>query len=485
MKIDHFHPDMLIAADARAARLRYWVAPMTAMIDCITVMLIVISASLSYHLAAYGHMGDARTTLELASFIIAIFVFTNAMRGRYRLTNYLSRKGQVMDAFTVWNVTMMAFIAVGFLAKVVDNYSRAVVLLTYLVGIPVIALARSYVTKVISSASKLGRITTERVLIVGREAEVMSFVSRHQPWNMGFAIVDAAFLREAAPEADKAGDMLRLSEDLAHAQTRIRELEPDAVYIAIPWAERETIERCIDAFMNTPVSIHLTPERIMDRFENPRISRIGSMASLELTRRPLSATEVTLKRVVDFIAAGLILIAAMPVFLLVALAIKLEGKGPIFFMQRRYGFNQHEFRIYKFRTMSTSDDGETIVQARKGDVRVTRVGAILRRWNLDELPQLFNVLAGHMSLVGPRPHALAHDREYERKIGQYARRHNVKPGITGWAQVNGYRGLTDTDDKMVRRVDHDLWYIDNWSLWLDFMILVRTIFSPKSFQNAF
>jgi Undecaprenyl-phosphate glucose phosphotransferase len=485
MKIDHIGMEMVAAADARAARWRHWIGPLTAMVDAVTVLVIVLIASVAYHIAAYGHPGDSRTTLELASFISAIFVFTNAMRGRYRLTNYLSRKGQIIDAFTVWNVTMIAFIAVGFLAKVVDNYSRGVVLLTYLSGIPIIALARSAATQLISSASKLGRITSQRVLMIGREADVMSFVSRHQPWNMGFAIVDAVFLRGDAPSGNQPETEMQLRTDLAHALARVRELEPDAVYIAIPWAERETIERCIDAFMTTPVAIHLAPERIMERFESPRISRVGSMTSLELTRRPLTGLEVLLKRAFDIVTASAILIVALPVLLLIALAIKCDGAGPVLFKQRRYGFNQQPFQIYKFRTMTTADDGDVVVQARANDARVTRVGAILRRWNFDELPQLVNVIAGHMSLVGPRPHALAHDREYERKIGQYARRHNVKPGITGWAQVNGYRGLTDTDDKMVRRVDHDLWYIDNWSVWLDIAILLRTVLSRKSFQNAF
>ncbi len=167
-----------------------------------------------------------------------------------------------------------------------------------------------------------------------------------------------------------------------------------------------------------------------------------------------------------------------------ALAVRLEGGGPVFFLQRRYGFNQMPFRIIKFRTMRAMDDGDQVRQASVDDPRITRVGAWLRRWNVDELPQLINVLQGHMSLVGPRPHALAHDRAFEQKIARYARRHNVKPGITGWAQVNGLRGETDTDDKMARRIDYDLWYIDNWSFWLDVMILMRTAFSPRAFRNA-
>jgi lipopolysaccharide/colanic/teichoic acid biosynthesis glycosyltransferase len=161
-----------------------------------------------------------------------------------------------------------------------------------------------------------------------------------------------------------------------------------------------------------------------------------------------------------------------------ALLIKLDSAGPVFFLQHRYGFNQKPFRIFKFRTMRTLDDGPVVQQAKKDDPRVTRVGAWLRRWNLDELPQLFNVIKGDMSLVGPRPHALSHDREYEQRIARYARRHNVKPGITGWAQIHGFRGETDTDEKMHRRVEHDLYYIDNWSLALDLQVMIRPSFLP-------
>ena len=172
-------------------------------------------------------------------------------------------------------------------------------------------------------------------------------------------------------------------------------------------------------------------------------------------------------------------------FIAVAILIRLDSDGPVFFVQRRYGFNQQPFRIIKFRTMRTLDDGPVIARATKNDPRLTRIGRFLRRWNIDEIPQLFNVLTGDMSLVGPRPHALAHDHEYEQRIALYARRHNVKPGITGWAQIHGCRGEVDTEEKMQKRLEHDLFYIDNWSLWLDLQIILRTVLSPAGYRNAY
>jgi Undecaprenyl-phosphate glucose phosphotransferase len=344
-------------------------------------------------------------------------------------------------------------------------------------------LARKVVSQAVTAASRAGRIATERVLIVGYENDVLNFVSRHRPWNVGFVIVDAAFLDVPANLVSDERTMA-VQQRLNDAKARVRRLQPDSVFIAAPWSEKPLIEQCAEAFMSVPVAIHLAPEEIMDRFQRPRIAQIGGLSSLQLTRAPLSHFEIMLKRGFDIAGASAALVLLAPLFLLVAITVKLEGKGSVLFTQRRYGFNQNMFRIYKFRTMITAEDGADVVQAKPNDPRVTRVGRLLRGYNLDELPQLLNVLTGEMSLVGPRPHAVVHDHEFEKKIALYARRHNVKPGITGWAQVNGLRGPTDTDDKMKRRVDHDLWYIDNWSLGLDVVILLRTVFSASAYRNA-
>jgi len=173
-----------------------------------------------------------------------------------------------------------------------------------------------------------------------------------------------------------------------------------------------------------------------------------------------------------------------PVLILAAVAIKLTSEGPVFYRQERHCFNRRRFRIFKFRTMYHKSDSGIFRQATINDARITPVGSVLRRTNIDELPQLLNVLTGDMSIVGPRPHAIAHDQDFEQRIANYARRHNIKPGITGWAQVNGFRGETDTDDKMRARVEHDLTYVDHWSFLLDVKIIFLTIFSRAAYRNA-
>ena len=204
-----------------------------------------------------------------------------------------------------------------------------------------------------------------------------------------------------------------------------------------------------------------------------------------LPREPLSTRKQLPKRVLDVVISGFGLVALCPVMLIAAAIIRLDSPGPILFRQARNGFEGKPFRILKFRTMSVIEDGEVVIQATLKDVRVTRVGSFLRRTSIDELPQLLNVLRGDMSLVGPRPHAQAHDNAYEKLIVNYAQRHKMKPGITGWAQVNGFRGETPKLSLMQRRVELDLWYITNWSLALDLRIIIRTCFEVLRARNAF
>ncbi|MCO5093553.1 undecaprenyl-phosphate glucose phosphotransferase [Bosea sp. (in: a-proteobacteria)] len=477
MSIDHLSGVSQTAPGRRPGLWRLWIGPLTAAGDAAVVAALVYGMSFGYYLAATGMPGIDRSAPELAAMLATLFVFVNLMRGRYRIGNYLSTQGQMGSAVAVWNITLLVFVVLLFLAKIADHYSRAVIVATYLGGIPVIALSRAAVVRLIAAGSRAGRITAERAFLIGREANVMAFVSRHKPWLAGFSVNDVAFLKPG-------GGAAALAADLAAAVARCRRERPDAVFIAVPWSEQETVSACVDAFQNLPVAIHLAPEPSLARFANARVVHAGTLSSLRLTRRPLSTAEIAAKRAFDIVAASCGLVLSLPLLLLIAALIRLDSPGPVLFRQRRYGFNQQAFRIFKFRTMTTIDDGQVVVQARKGDPRITRLGALLRRYNLDELPQFLNVLAGDMSLVGPRPHALAHDVAFQRKIANYARRHNVKPGITGWAQVNGLRGETDTDEKMAERIAYDHWYIDNWSFWLDIGILFRTVLSRKAFANA-
>ena len=299
----------------------------------------------------------------------------------------------------------------------------------------------------------------------------------------GAEIVGCRFFSETAQMGPRPERQKALQRELGLVMPSIRQLEPDAIFIMASWADQSAIDGCIEALLTLPAESSRAGLRAAEVQQRPA-ARLGPIASLQLVRLPLSRFERLQKRALDLLLSTLGLVLLAPLFAALALIIKLDSAGPVFFRQRRYGFNQKPFRILKFRTMVTLDDGLIIRQATRDDPRVTRVGRWLRTWNLDELPQLLNVVKGEMSLVGPRPHALSHDREYEHIIARYARRHNVKPGITGWAQVHGIRGETDTRDKMEKRIEYDLYYIEHWSLTRDLVILLRTVVSATAYRNA-
>ena len=471
---------LLVAAQPSrrwSAFARYTVSAASVLADAAVIISLCVALGWIYHRVVYGEVEPPRSFASVGFMAAGLFVLPGILRGEYDLAHYLDFRPHLRRAFTYWNVTFVTLLALAFLTQVTVEYSRGSMLLFYVLGLPAIVLTRYALVSTVILGSKVGLVTAQRVFLIGSGEDISGFVRRYQPWNYGLHTVGAAPLTRLEPSATREERSHALAADLRQAIDTARMLRPDAVYIVTPWSETATIDSCVDEFLNIPVEIHLGPERILDRFDNVRIAKHGRMASLQLTRAPLGWFERMQKRLLDVTVAAGVLVVLAPLLALVALMILAESGRPLLFRQRRYGFNQQEFRIIKFRTMTTLDDGDVVQQARRNDPRITRLGRFLRKWNIDELPQLINVLKGDMSLVGPRPHALSHNREYEQKIALYARRHNVLPGITGWAQVNGFRGETDTEEKMRRRVDHDLYYIDNWSLWLDLRILAMTLFS--------
>lgn len=448
---------------------------------------VIIAASMLtgtvYHQITYGDQGQFGNFINVGFAAAILFVSAGIFRGEYAIANYFSFRTHAGATFQLWNVTILSLLALGFLAKVTEIYSRGSLILFYLVTPPGIVLMRYTLVHSVLAGTRIGLLSTWRVFLVGGKEHIEEFMRRYQPWNFGLSVVGTAVVGDGRDDLGYDEPDARAIA-LKKAAKAARMMRPDAVFILAPWADTAMIDACVEAFLAVPVELHLGPEHILDRFDKVRIFKHGAIATLQLTCAPLYTFELVVKRMFDTVLASAALVLLSPLLACVALLIKLDSPGPIFFLQRRYGFNQQPFHIIKFRTMTTLDDGDVVVQARRNDPRLTRVGRWLRRRNIDELPQLLNVLRGDMSLVGPRPHALAHDREYEQRIALYARRHNVLPGITGWAQVNGCRGETDTDEKMQRRLTYDFQYIDNWSLFFDFWILLLTVFSRRAYENA-
>ncbi len=474
--------------NARANKRKAWFKNFfflcAACLDAVALFTMCIVVGTVYHLTVFGESPVFENLYQVGSLIGLLFVLPNIARYEYQFTNYLTSRGHTKRLFQLWNLVFLSTAALGFLTKTSTGFSRLTIVLFYIFGFLTVLLVRSTIVHIVRSSSKKGNISVRRAFLVGTPNELKSFGERYQPWNLGLEITGMATLSGKMNTTGSQID-IEIERDIERAVSTARTLDIDDVFILVPWSKDGLINHCVQAFLNLPLAVHLGPERIFDNFNDIRISKIGPIASLNLVRRPLSAIEQLQKRLLDIALSTIGLIILIPLFGIIALMIKLDSKGPVLFRQKRFGFNQQQFAIYKFRSMTTADNGKTIIQASREDTRVTRIGWWLRRLSFDELPQLWNVFLGQMSLVGPRPHALAHDKEFEQKISLYARRHNVKPGITGWAQVNGFRGETETDIKMQGRVTHDLYYIDNWSIWMDLKILILTVISRKARSNSY
>ncbi len=454
---------------------RALLAASAALIELFVVLCAALIGETFYHGFAHGWSGLIPPNMRLCSLVALLFVFSNASRGDYRIPDFLASHVNGWRLFTVWSASFLIALAFSFLTKSTGEFSRAGVVLFYVAGYVAVYVTRLALRHIARGATVAGGVASRRVLLVGFEESIKTFTQRYQPSASGMNVVAAIGLREEAESID---------DDLALAAATARMLRPDDVFILVPWSQTDVIDSCVTTFLRVPAQIHLGPERVLDRFVDARIDKIGTISSLSLGGHPLNLVEVIVKRLFDIVVSVAALVLLSPLLALVAALIRLDSNGPALFTQRRYGFNQEAFRIFKFRSMTTMDDGRDIAQAKVRDPRITRIGHFIRRYNVDELPQLINVLRGDMSLVGPRPHALVHDQLFERKIALYARRHNVKPGITGWAQVNGLRGEIDGPEKIRQRVEHDLYYIDNWSLLFDVWIIFLTVFSKKAYRNA-
>ena len=439
-----------------------------------------------YHRATIGHLPYSDFYLATTMLLAAMFTVPCGLNRDYSVARLALPREQLRSVFLHWNTAYLLLAFALFISHATDFYSRGSMLAQYFAGVLVALGFRLLLARLVTYSLDKGALGGKRIVVAGDAASVAYVARRLRTNRCGVEIVGTVRF----PATDRlAGEPADRSRDVREAIAAVAEIargtDVDEIVISMPWSESGSIRAFVEGLAVVPATIHLAPDASGVWAHHLSPARVGSLPTIKLSRAPLTLKDRILKRSFDLVAGSILLLVALPIFTVIGLLIKLDSPGPVFFRQRRHGFNQGEFRIFKFRTMTTLDDGPVIRQATRNDTRITRIGSFLRCTNLDELPQLINVLAGQMSLVGPRPHALAHNSEFQQKIRLYARRHNVKPGITGWSQVNGYRGETETLIKMEKRVDCDLYYIDNWSFLFDLMILCRTITSAKSFNNAF
>jgi len=447
-----------------------------ALADAVVIFASAVAANLIYRVVFGGFMPPLEVVAAGGLAVTIMVIGVSAQRGEYDLQVYLRKSGQMTRTFGVWNLVFMVFLALGFATKTTSVFSRVSASAFYLVGYIGLVMMRRLMVDLADVMLEKHLVNARRLVIVGFEDRLAEFEGSPQMFGKGVDLVSLIVLRD---------NQAYIADDLALAAAAVRMHRADDVLLAIPWSRHEVIEPCTAAFLRTPAEIHLDADRLLERFGEARFVRLGPLSGLRITRPYLSLLQRMEKRLFDITVSATALLLLGPFLMLIGLAIRLDSPGPALFRQTRYGFNQEPFRIYKFRTMRVMENGAKVVAATRDDPRLTRLGAFLRRTSIDELPQLINALKGEMSVVGPRPHAMAHDQRYVDRLSRYARRHNVKPGITGWAQVQGYRGEIRNDQDMMGRLDHDLYYVDNWSLWLDVKIMFMTVFSPKAHSNAF
>ena len=452
-------------------------------VEVAVILAVATLVGAAYHLTAYGNAGQYHSYLAVGGLAALAYTSPFVFREEYAVQAYLEGHRDFDRTFVVWNMAFLALAAVGFLTKSTDLASRGMLILFYAGGLAALTATAHLTRSALVSLIASNRIAYRRIMLVGPEDEIRRVQAEFSARPTAIRIVATQTLPPPAG-AELMGSDDSLDRVLKTAVEKARFIGVDDVVLLVEWSRTELIKQIISAFSLMPVAIHLGASNLIGRFSGARVSRFDALTALSLTAPPLGPVQVAAKRSFDFAIASVALVLLAPLLAATAIAIKATSPGPVFFRQRRRGYNNREFRIWKFRTMNVLDDGSHIEQARANDSRVTTIGRYLRRFNLDELPQLINVLSGEMSLVGPRPHAVAHDQIYETRILSYPRRLNVKPGITGWAQVNGYRGRTETDEAMRARVEHDLYYIDNWSILFDAYIIALTVLSPKAFRNA-
>lgn len=444
-----------------------------AFVDAILIIVSSIVGGGLYQIVALGEFKSADQLLGAGIIAGLLYVLVGQSSGFYELRYAMSKhRNDVRRILAQWSLVSLLLTLIAFLVKAGAVFSRGSIICFGLLALVSLIICRRISKKWIGVAVADGQISGRRAVVLGTREELAVLGVEELLERFGLTDVGRIVFSQDRKNGFAISDDEASSLDQALADARER--GADEIVLAFPWTDTRKLELVRDRLRVSPLPVQLLPDRrIRSLAENPSF-RLRRSLSIEIQRGPLSRAEQLSKRVVDVVGASLGLILLLPLMALSAVAIRLDSSGPVFFRQRRNGFNAKQFSIFKFRTMTVMEDGATVVQAKRFDPRVTRVGRILRGTSIDEVPQLINVLLGDMSLVGPRPHALAHDDHYSDLLSEYAFRHHVKPGITGWAQVNGYRGETARIEQMKGRIDCDLWYINNWSLLLDLKILALT-----------
>lgn len=440
--------------------------------------LVIIALSLR---VAVDYQGQEFTyhyvTLALTS--VLVYLYLSDLMGLYRSWRGDTFFHLVLATLSVWGSSFLVLLLIAFFTTNLDIFSQDLLISWFIGALFSFNIWRLGMFVFLKYIRLQGRNTRSYAIIGGTDAGVKlhDYISSHPELGLQFKgfYDDRRSSRLPCERVGTFDDAINLA----------REGGVDQLYITLTLKAEERINQIILKCGDTTCDVYMVPDLLTLNLMNSRVHHMGGQVSLSVFESPYMSSYRPVKRSIDIIFSVLILSLITIPMLFIAAAIKLTGGGPVIFKQRRYGLGGKPIEVWKFRTMTTAENGSNVVQATRNDPRITRLGAFLRKYSLDELPQFINVLKGDMSIVGPRPHAVAHNEEYRQKVTYYMLRHKVKPGITGWAQINGWRGETDTLDKMQQRIEHDLEYIRRWSPWFDIKIIFLTIFKGFTDDNVY
>jgi Undecaprenyl-phosphate glucose phosphotransferase len=437
-------------------------------IDAVFIISASVISGIAYHIEAIGKTGDIAQFCGFAAVVAALFIALNNSRRLYDLSELLNLKSQIRQISLSWTGVFLFLTAAAFVMKVGSDYSRGAVLSFAIFGLLILIFARGIWRIFLANGLAVRRFSSHKIALIAEQSATGDMGLHGALLRHGLQPT-CQFLLPANPE-----NMRDRQQIIAEAISTVRGSDIEEIVVSANLTHWPELFHVLSELRVLPLPVHLVPVGPLSELFKLSSRNIGDTVTIELQSGPLTLPERFVKRATDIFVAGMAIICLMPLFLVIAVSIKLDSRGPIIFKQWRRGFNGRPFQILKFRTMSVLEDGDDVVQVQPNDSRVTRVGNWLRRSSFDELPQFINVLQGSMSIVGPRPHALVHDNEFDKFVRNYAYRHHVKPGMTGWAQVNGYRGQMRTIGDIEYRVKLDIQYIDNWKLAGDLRIMFMT-----------
>jgi Undecaprenyl-phosphate glucose phosphotransferase len=450
-------------------------------IKFIAISVAAYAGSLAYFGIFLGAWAPANQYIPAALLLATLVIIVSISFGQLQAIQtqpfhrfMWSGLGAVALAFSFFLSALLLF-------KFTDYYSRGTFVFQFVSVAATVLSLRAVAYRKLHSAIAAGRVQARRAILIGDPANCARISDRLR--ETGIDIVHAI----PFPRPRAAGNYDDYDREILNTVDSIRTFRPDDVVIVSSTHELPFVPPLTRRLWQLPASLHVVPIDAVALLAASTRGELGALVTIQVSAPPLSALDQIAKRAFDIAVAAIALIILAPLFAVVAIAIKLDSPGPVVFRQKRHGYNNETIEVLKFRSMRTAEEDGTFRQAVKGDPRITRVGRILRSTNIDELPQLVNVLTGEMSIVGPRPHPIALNQLFDQRISPlrpFSRRHAIKPGITGWAQVNGYRGETDTLEKMDKRIEYDLYYIDHWSFIFDLKILVMTLFSKTAYMNA-